>query len=353
MSITEDAFGTTEDGTPILLYTLTNQSGLEARIMNYGGIVVALQVPDRDGKSADVTLGFDTFEPYLREHPYFGALIGRYGNRIANGTFDLDGTTYTLAKNNGPNHLHGGVRGFDKVVWQARPEASDGTPRLVLRYRSRDGEEGYPGNLDVAVVYTLGDENRLQIDYTATTDQATVVNLTNHTYFNLAMDGTIYGHELQLFAGEFLPIDPTSIPTGEQQPVAGTPMDFRRPAPIGARIHDDDEQLRHASGGYDHTWVLNVAGGSLAHAAQVFEPASGRVMDVWTTQPGVQFYSGNMLDGSLRGKGGRVYAKHTGFCLETQHFPDSPNQPQFPSTVLRPGETYRHTTIYQFGVRQA
>ena len=351
MSITEDTFGTTEDGTPVLLYTLANRSGLEARIMNYGGIIVALRAPDRDGKIADVTLGFDTLEPYRREHPYFGALIGRYGNRIANGTFILDGVTYNLARNNGPNHLHGGVRGFDKVIWEARPETSNGTPRLALRYRSGDGEEGYPGNLDVDVVYTLDDENRLWIDYTATTDQATVVNMTNHTYFNLAVDGNLYGHGLQLFAGRVLPIDPTSIPTGEQQPVAGTPMDFRQSAPIGARIHGDDEQLRHASGGYDHTWVLDEAGGSLAHAAQVYEPGSGRVMDVWTTQPGVQFYSGNMLDGSLHGKGGRVYAKHTGFCLETQHFPDSPNQPQFPSTVLRPGETYRQTTIYQFGVR--
>ena len=350
MSITEDAFGTTEDGTPVVLYTLANTNGLEARIMTYGGIVVSLRAPDRDGNSGDVTLGFDTLEPYLQEHPYFGALIGRYGNRIANGTFGLDGTTYTLAKNNGPNHLHGGVRGFDKVVWQGRPDSSGGTARLTLTYRSRDGEEGYPGNLDATVVYTLDDENQLRIDYTATTDRATIVNLTNHSYFNLAGDGDVYGHKLQLFAGRFLPIDATSIPLGEQRAVENTPMDFRRPAPIGAQIHGDDEQLRHASGGYDHTWVLDAGGGAIAHAARVYEPASGRVMDVWTTQPGVQFYSGNMLDGSLRGKGGRVYAKHPGFCLETQHFPDSPNQPQFPSTVLRPGETYRQTTIYQFGV---
>ena len=351
MSITGQPFGTTADAAPITLYTLTNRGGLEARIMTYGGILVSLRTPDRSGELADVTLGFDDLTPYLQGHPYFGALIGRYGNRIAEGSFRLAGRAYSLARNNGPNHLHGGVRGFDKVIWRAEPDTSGAEARLRLTYHSHDGEEGYPGNLDVTVVYTLTDENALRIDYTAQTDQLTVVNLTNHTYFNLAVDGTIHGHELQLFAGHFLPIDPTSIPIGELHSVAGTPMDFLQPAAIGARIDDSDEQLLRASGGYDHTWVLDQGGEAMAHAAHVYEPASGRLMDVYTTQPGVQFYSGNMLDGSLTGKGGRVYAKHTGFCLETQHFPDSPNQPRFPSTVLSPGETYRHSTSYQFSVR--
>lgn len=351
MSISEQTFGATADGTSITRYTLTNGHGLEASIMTYGGILISLRTPDRNGTLADVTLGFDTFAPYLTDHPYFGALIGRYGNRIAAGTFRLDSKIYELARNNGPNHLHGGIKGFDKVIWQARPEESSGAARLTLTYRSRDGEEGYPGNLSVTVVYSLTDQNELRIDYTALTDQTTIVNLTNHTYFNLAVDRDILGHELQLFAGQFLPIDATSIPLGEYRKVEGTPMDFREPTAIGTQIHAKDEQLQHASGGYDHTWVLDQTGSEMAHTARVYEPTSGRVMDVYTTQPGVQFYSGNMLDGSIRGKGDRVYAKHAGFCLETQHFPDSPNQPRFPSTVLRPGETYEQSTIYQFGVR--
>jgi aldose 1-epimerase len=351
MSITREQFGITTDGMPVDVFTLTNQAGLDARIMTYGGIIVGLRTPDRDGHLADVTLGFDALEPYLAGHPYFGALIGRYGNRIAGGAFRLGETTYTLAQNNGPNHLHGGLRGFDKVVWQAQPESADGEEHLRLTYHSPDGEEGYPGNLDVTVVYSLTDRNELRIDYTAETDRPTIANLTNHTYFNLGADDTILGHELRLFAGRFLPIDATSIPLGDLRPVAGTPMDFREPVPIGARIHQDDEQLRVASGGYDHCWVLDREDNGLTHTAQAYEPGSGRVMDVYTTQPGVQFYSGNMLDGSLRGRDGRVYVKHAGFCLETQHFPDSPNQPQFPSTVLEPGTTYRHTTIYRFGTR--
>ncbi len=351
MSITEHRFGTTADGIAVTCYTLTNGYGLEARIMTYGGILVALQTPDRAGNLADVTLGFDTLAPYLDGHPYFGALIGRYGNRIAHGTFRLLGTTYTLARNNGPNHLHGGVCGFDKRIWQAEAEGTGGAACLRLTYESRDGEEGYPGNLQVSVVYTLTSDNALRLDYTATTDEPTVVNLTNHTYFNLGASADIRDHELQLFADHYLPVDPTQIPTGELCPVAGTPLDFRVPTVIGARFQAADPQVQRASGGYDHTWVLDGDGTPLLHAAQVFDPSSGRVLDVYTTQPGVQFYTGNMLDGSISGKGGRRYAKHSGFCLETQHFPDSPNQPQFPSTLLTAGQTYHQTTVYQFSAR--
>jgi aldose 1-epimerase len=349
MSVTRHAFGVTPDGVPVELYTLAS-GGLEATIATYGGILVALRAPDRRGILADVTLGFDELAPYLTNEPYFGALIGRYGNRIAGGRFQLDGATYTLARNNGPNHLHGGPRGFHTVVWSAEPRAGDGAAALTLRYTSPDGEEGYPGTLAVAVTYTLAG-GELRLDYTATTDRATVVNLTNHTYFNLAGAGDILGHELRLLAGRFLPVDATLIPTGELRPVAGTPMDFTRPAPIGARLDAADEQLRRANGGYDHCWALDSGGGALALAAEVFEPASGRTLQVLTTQPGVQFYTGNFLDGRITGKGGRAYAKHAGFCLETQHFPDSPNQPAFPTTVLRPGETYRQTTIFRLGVR--
>ena len=350
MAITEQPFGRTADGTAILCYTLTNRQGLTAEIMTYGGILVALRTPDRHGQLADVTLGFDTLAPYLRDHAYFGALIGRYGNRIAHGTFALAGQTYHLARNNGPNHLHGGLGGFDKRIWQAQPDPAGDGASLRLTYLSRDGEEGFPGNLQVTVVYTLTEENALRLDYSATTDQATVINLTNHTYFNLGSTPDILDHELQLHADRFLPVDATLIPTGELAPVAGTPLDFRRPTAIGARIHAADPQLLRA-GGYDHTWALDSPGSEPRPAAQVYDPASGRVLDVSTTQPGVQFYSGNMLDGTLTGKAGRRYSKHSGLCLETQHFPDSPNQPQFPSTVLAPGATYRQTTLYQFSVR--
>ncbi|MDQ2809027.1 MAG: galactose mutarotase [Chloroflexota bacterium] len=351
MAITEQPFGTTGDGTTILGYTLSNGQGLEATIMTYGGILVALRTPDRHGQLADVTLGFDTLAPYLGDHAYFGALIGRYGNRIAHGTFQLQGQTYHLARNNGPNHLHGGLGGFDKRIWQAQPDSAGALARLQLTYLSRDGDEGFPGNLQVTVVYTLTADNALRLDYSATTDQATVVNLTNHTYFNLGDTPDILAHELQIAADYFLPVDATLIPTGELAPVAGTPLDFRRPTAIGARIQTADPQLQRAAGGYDHTWVLDGPGSSPSHAAQVYDPSSGRVLDVYTTQPGVQFYSGNMLDGTLTGKGGRRYGKHSGLCLETQHFPDSPNQPQFPSTVVAPGATYRQTTLYQFSVR--
>lgn len=350
MPISHHAFGLAGDGTPIERYTLTNANGLEAGIMTYGGIVTALRVPDRHGVLGDVVLGFETLAPYLGEHPYFGALIGRYGNRIAAGRFALNGVTYTLARNNGPNHLHGGPNGFHRRVWRAREQASADGPGLELTYESGDGEEGYPGNLSVAVVYALTDRDELRIDYTATTNRDTVVNLTNHAYFNLAGGGDMLGHELELAASHFLPIDATLIPLGELRPVRATPMDFTAPARIGARIDADDEQI-HYGQGYDHTWVLDKAAGAPGFAARLYDPTTRRAMEVYTTEPGVQFYSGNLLDGSLTGKGGRRYVKHSGLCLETQHFPDSPNQPQFPSTVLHAGEVYRQTTIYRFTVQ--
>jgi aldose 1-epimerase len=352
MSITREPFGTTVEGLAIDGYTLSNANGVEATIMTYGGTLVSLRVPDRRGALGDVVLGFDTLEPYLGDHPYFGALIGRYGNRIAGGRFQLRGVDYTLARNNGPNHLHGGPNGFHRAIWRAQALSSDTAPGLELTYRSRDGEEGYPGNLDVTVVYTLNEGNQLRIDYTATTDQPTIVNLTNHAYFNLAGAGDILGHELQLHATRFLPVNSTLIPTGELRLVAGTPMDFTTPTAIGARIASDDQQLHYALDGYDHTWVIDKDGAALTLAARASDVSTGRVMDVYTTQPGIQFYSGNFLDGSLSGKRGQVYTKHTGFCLETQHFPDSPNQPQFPSTVLEPDDTYQHTTIYQFSIEE-
>lgn len=347
MPITRDTFGVTTDGVAIDRYTLVNPNGLEADIITYGGTLISLRVPDRSGVLADVVLGFDTLEPYLGEHPYFGSLIGRYANRIAGGRFELNGHSYALACNDGPNHLHGGPHGFHRTVWSAREDASADGSSLELTYLSRDGEEGYPGNLSVTVVYTLTDQDELRIDYTATTDQATIINLTNHSYFNLAGHGNILGHELELAASHFLPIDPTSIPLGELRPVQGTPMDFTTPTVIGNQIDVDDEQIRYAQG-YDHTWVFDKESGSLEMVGRLSEPTTGRVMEVYTTEPGVQFYSGNLLDGSLTGKGGQIYTKHSGLCLEMQHFPDSPNHPQFPSTVLRPDETYCQTTIYRF-----
>jgi len=352
MSIVKEVYGHTDDGQEIYLYTLRNGKGLEAAITNYGGIVVALQAPDRDGQLDDVALGLSSLEEYLKGIPYFGALVGRYGNRIAKGKFTLDGAAYTLAVNNGPNHLHGGLRGFDKVVWDAAIIETDAGPALRLAYLSGDGEEGYPGNLSVEVRYALTVDNGLQIDYKATTDKPTIVNLTNHAYFNLAGEGRgdILGHEMMLNADHFLPVDEGLIPTGELRPVAGTPFDFTQPTPIGARIDGDDEQLR-LGGGYDHCWVLNREGAGLSLAARVYEPATGRVMEVFTDQPGVQFYTGNFLDGGQVGKRGNAYAYRTGFCLETEHFPDSPNQGHFPSVVLRPGQTYEHHTVYRFSVR--
>ncbi|MBC8163277.1 MAG: galactose mutarotase [Roseiflexaceae bacterium] len=335
-------FGQLDDGTPVELYRLTNRNGLSAQIMTYGGTLVSLRAPDQAGHLADVVLGFDQLAPYLASHPYFGSLIGRYGNRIARGQFQLDGVSYQLACNNGPNHLHGGERGFDKVLWQAQPQDQ----ALALHYHSRNGAEGYPGGLDVQVLYTLSDADELQIDYRAVADQPTILNLTNHSYFNLAGGGTIHDHQVQIAATHYLPTDATNIPTGERRAVAGSPFDFSQLTRIGDQLSRDDEQLRFGNGGIDHTYILDT--GTLA--AQFYEPTSGRLLTVTTTQPGVQFYTGNFLDGSLTGRSG-VYVKHSGLCLETQHFPDSPNQPEFPSSVLRPGEVYQHTTVYQLSVR--
>lgn len=342
-------FGQTSDGEAVELYTLTNANGMEVAITTYGGIVVSLTAPDRDGHYADVVLGFDDLDGYLAGHPYFGAIVGRYANRIAKGTFSLDGKEYTLATNDGENHLHGGDEGFDKKVWRGRGVIGGKGIHLILDYTSPDGEEGYPGTLDVMVVYTLTHDDELKIDYKATTDKATPINVTNHSYFNLRGQGTgdILGHELMISADRFTPVDETLIPTGELRPVEGTPFDFRKPTAIGARIEADNQQLEYG-GGYDHNFVLKREGDELALAARVHEPKTGRMMEVYTTEPGVQFYSGNFLDGSNVGKGGKVYDFRDGFCLETQHFPDSPNQPDFPSTILRPGEEYSTTTVYKF-----
>jgi aldose 1-epimerase len=349
MNITKESFGQTLAGTPVDLYTLTNDHGLVVKITNYGGAIVALITPDRHGRPGDITLGFDNLAGYLEAQPYFGCIVGRYANRIARAKFTLNGIEYTLAQNNGPNSLHGGLKGFDKVVWEAEAFEHEAGVGLTLKYLSQDGEEGYPGNLSVTVVYILTNANELKIDYSATTDRPTVVNLTNHAYFNLAGGGDILNHELMLKADKFTPIDDTLIPTGELRPVSGTPLDFRQPTAIGARIEQEDEQLRLA-GGYDHNFVLDNLNGELVLAAKVHEPTTGRVLEVYTTEPGIQFYSGNFLDGSVTGKGGQVYHKRSGFCLETQHYPDSPNQPNFPSTVLEPGDQYRQTTIFRFSI---
>ncbi len=355
MSVTSQPWGEA-DGRRVQLFTLDNGRGLKMRVTNYGGIIVSLEVPDRDGRPADVVLGFDRLGDYLAGHPYFGALIGRYGNRIAGGRFLLDGVEYRLATNNAPGgipcSLHGGLRGFDQAVWEAEPVRERDAVGLRLRHVSRDGDEGYPGTLRVTVHYWLTADQALRITYEAATDKPTPVNLTQHSYFNLAGHdgGPILDHELQLLADRFTPVDAGLIPTGELRPVEGTPMDFRTPVRIGARIDQADEQLRFG-GGYDHNWVINGPAGTLRLAAVVHEPKSGRVMEVLTTEPGVQFYSGNFLDGSNVGKGGVAYAHRTGFCLETQHFPDSPNKPHFPSTILRPGQTLRSETVYRFSVR--
>jgi len=342
-------FGRTPAGEPVELFTLTNPQGIEVRAMSYGGIILSLRTPDRDGKLGDVVLGYDSLQGYLDDSPYFGAIIGRYGNRIAKGRFTLDGATHVLATNNGPNHLHGGVRGFDKVVWTAEPFTADSAVGVAFRYTSPDGEEGYPGTLQAQVTYTLTDDGQLIFDYVATTDRATPVNLTQHSYFNLAGAGSILDQELMIAAGHYTPVDSTLIPTGAIAPVDGTPFDFRTPTAIGARIEAEDPQLRNGLG-YDHNFVLDRSGPGLAHAARVVDPTSGRTLDIWTTEPGIQFYSGNFLDGTLLGKRGQVYAHRSGLCLETQHYPDSPNQPTFPSTILRPGEEYRSRTVLGFGV---
>jgi len=347
--VRKQVFGKTSRGETVELYTLTNSKGMEATIITYGGIIVALKVPDRNGKAGDVALGFDSLEGYLKGHPYFGAIIGRYGNRIGKGRFSLNGVEYTLARNDGDNHLHGGIKGFDKVVWKAKQSTGQGGPALELFDLSKDGEEGYPGNLSVTVTYTLTDANEVRIDYQATTDKDTVVNLTNHSYFNLAGqgEGDILRHRVMINADRFTPIDSGLIPTGELRSVDGTPFNFRQPYAVGERIGVDDQQLEFGKG-YDHNFVLNGSVGTLRLAGRVSEPASGRVMEVLTTEPGVQFYSGNFLDGTLRGKGDKVYQRRYGFCLETQHFPDSPNKPAFPSVVLKPGARYQTTTIYRF-----
>jgi len=353
-NITKESFGKTGDGENVDLYTLTNNLGMQAKIMNYGGIVVSLKVPDRNGKMDDVVLGFNDLDSYLKGHPYFGAIVGRYGNRIAKGRFTLNGFEYKLAVNNGENHLHGGIKGFDKVVWTAKEMRTKMGPALSLTYISKDGEEGYPGTLTATVVYTLTNNNELKLDYTVTTDKDTVSNLTHHSYFNLAGEGNgdILSHILTLNGSRFTPTDAGSIPTGELKAVAGTPFDFLKPTVIGKRINDQDQQLQYGSG-YDHNFVVNGKFGSLRSAATVYEPTSGRVLEVWTTEPGVQFYTGNFLDGTLTGKSGKVYQKRFGFCLETQHYPDSPNHPAFPTTTLKKGATYRSTTVYRFKVRKA
>jgi aldose 1-epimerase len=347
--IQRSVFGNMPEGQAIHLYTLSNLHGMQVGITNYGGRVVSIRVPDRSGTMADVVLGFDDLEGYLGGNdPYFGAIVGRYANRIAKGQFTLEGVLYKLPVNNGPNSLHGGLKGFDKRVWTAR-EASTSPPSLELTYLSKDGEEGYPGDLNVKVVYTLTDDNELKIDYSATTDKDTVLNLSNHSYFNLAGagNGDILQHVLMINADRFTPVDANLIPTGELREVAGTPFDFRQPTAIGARINADDQQLKFA-GGYDHNFVLNRQGSGLVLAARVTDPESGRVLEVLTTQPGLQFYTGNFLDGTIHGKGGKVYGHRSAFCLETQHFPDSPNHPSFPSTELKPGETYHQVTVFKF-----
>ena len=346
--IKNQAFGTVPEG-PVDLYTMTNSRGMEVRAMNYGGIIVSLRVPDKKGVLADLVLGFDTLDAYLNNMPYFGAIIGRCANRIAKGKFALDGVEYRLARNNGMNSLHGGLKGFDKVLWYGEQFENNHGIGVVFTYTSKDGEEGYPGNLKATVTYTLTDQSELQIEYEATPDKATPVNLTNHSYFNLAGEGNgdILKHELMLDADRFTLVDSTLIPTGELRSVARTPFDFTKPTAIGARIDANNEQLAIAHG-FDHNFVLNRKSSQLALAGRVHEPQTGRVQEVYTTEPGVQFYTGNFLDGTIIGKHGHAYNKHAGFCLETQHFPDAPNHPNFPSTILKPGQTYHSRTVYKF-----
>lgn len=338
----------------IQLFTFQNKNGLKIKVTNYGAIITSICVPDRHGKLADIALGYDDVADYMNavEKPYFGAVVGRFGNRIANGQFTLNGETYRLAQNNGPHHLHGGIIGFDKVVWDAKPIAELDWRGVELHYRAKDMEEGYPGNLEVTVTYKLFDDNRLSAEFAATTDKATPVNLTQHTYFNLQGEGegTILGHELMLNASRYNPTDNTSIPNGELADVTGTPFDFRKAKPIGQDIEQSHEQLEFGAG-YDHNFVLDKEDGELSLAARVYEPNSGRVMEVHTQEPGIQFYCGNFLSGRLKGKSGQAYVQRGGFCLETQHFPDSPNQPNFPSTILKPGDEYRTKTVFAFSTR--
>lgn len=355
VSVIRAPFGRTADGRDAELFTLTNAHGIELRTTNHGAIIVSLKTPDRAGRLDDIVLGYDSLSGYLRETPYFGAIVGRYGNRISRGQFTLDGTTYHLAINNGANHLHGGLKGFDKVLWSGEPFRNEAGVGVVFSYTSNDMEEGYPGVLRARVTYTLTDLNQLIVDYYATTSKPTPVNLTQHSYWNLAGDGTrdILAHELTINADSMTPVDSTLIPTGEISAVTGTPFDFRNPTPIGKRIGErQNEQIRYG-GGYDHNFVLNRSGAGadgLVRAARVVEPSTGRTLEIFTTEPGVQFYSGNFLDGRIIGKAGHVYRLRSGLVLETQHFPDSPNHPNFPSTILRPGQEYRTRTIFAFGV---
>jgi aldose 1-epimerase len=348
LEITTKHFGTSPEVGEVYLYSLTCDA-IQVQITNYGGAIKSITVPDRRGEFADVVLGYDTLNEYVKNPRYLGVLIGRFANRIAQGTFTLKGVTYQLVQNNGPNHLHGGLRGFDKVVWDAHEAVEDDRAVLRLHYLSKDGEEEYPGNLETSVTYTLSASSELRIDYHAVADKPTIVNLTNHSYFNLAGSGTILNHELQVDADAFTPIGPDLIPTGEIRDVGETPMDFRSSTSIGARIDDPYEQLAFADG-YDHNFVLNNFTGLLRRVARAHESRTGRTLEVFTTQPGLQFYSGNFFDGTIRGKNGVIFEKRSGFCLEPQHFPDSPNHPNFPSTVLEPGDEYRQTTVFRFGV---
>jgi aldose 1-epimerase len=352
-SVNKAEYGKTPDGEVVDVYTLTNSEGMEVRAITFGGIITSIRVPDRNGKMDDVALGFNDLAGYLKNPPYLGAIIGRYGNRIGKGRFTLDGKTYTLATNNGPNHLHGGIKGFDKVVWKAESFKNAESVGIIFTHTSPDGDEGYPGTLSLRVTYTLNNKNELAFDYEATTDKATPVNLTQHSYFNLAGEGSgdILNHVMTIHASKITPVDQTLIPTGELASVEGTPLDFRSPTPIGARIADGHMQIRYGNG-YDHNFVIDRTGNGLVLAARVEEPASGRVLEVSTTEPGMQFYTGNFFDGTLTGKAGRAYKQRTGFALETQHYPDSPNKPSFPNTILKPGETYTSKTVYAFKVSQ-
>ena len=353
-SVSRQPFGKLPDGSAVELFTLTNRNGMEVRAMTYGGIIVSLRVPDRNGRLDDVVLGYETAAEYVANNsPYFGAIVGRYANRIAGGRFTLEGRTYELARNNGPNHLHGGLRGFDKANWKGEPFKNEGGAGVIFTHASPDGDEGYPGTLQVRVTYTLNDRNELSVDYHATSDKPTVLNLTQHSYFNLAGQGTrtVLGHELQINADRYTPVDANLIPTGELAPVEGTPFDFRKPKVMGHAIDAEHQQTGYGRG-YDHNFVLNKTGEGARLAARVYEPTSGRTLEVSTTEPGVQFYTGNFLDGTITGKQGRVYARRVGFCLETQHFPDSPNHPSFPSTVLRPRQEFVSRTVMAFGVRK-
>jgi aldose 1-epimerase len=353
-SLQKQLYGKTPEGQPVEEYTLTNSNSMEVRIITYGGIITCIRVPDREGNTASVVLGCASLEDYLEKSPYFGCITGRFANRVNKATFNLNGTEYDLATNDGPHSLHGGTKGFDKKIWQAKEIKTDGEVGLELSYTSPDGEEGYPGNLVTTVTYRLDNNNALHIEYKATTDKPTIVNLTNHSYFNLAGEGTgnIFNHELTLNADHYTPVDSTAIPTGEIAKVEGTPLDFRSSKVIGERIHSGHEQMVYGRG-YDHNWVLNRANpkdGTTILAARLLEPNSGRVLEVFTTEPAIQFYSGNFLTGTVVGSSGKTYRQSDGLCLETQHYPDAPNQPNFPSTVLNPGEMYQTTTIFRFTV---